>query len=582
MPRGRGVLFVLALVVLVSARAVPADVLIFRPRIGVPAFAETGGVFNAEVVASAGLSSNEWTAKLVNDLRAWTNCVVEQAQHGWYVYNNSATGWQLRIRVPAGISPELFKLVVSHPSGGTATNLHAVQIVPALETDFYILHYADPQASASNALYASGMNSPYGSIQELYWHAPVFNLINPRFLFDTGDEMDDGDVDTANRYRQYLNAMETLTVPLLITRGNNDRGDFNHWKANLGQATYSITLGSFYIGVKDYNSNEQLEWFTNDYASSFSDPSITFRLFGQHYSSGGSSYAPAAGQYPSLMLVGHGHTFTTMQTSPYYVLQSGPAHNYGGTALFEFRKSGTNWLSPGTTNHPAGTRFYAVGDWGAPLVSNAFASANNGSPYANTATITNGLGLDFWDGRVRFLLRHARRGYQVAGGEKLAEYDYADGSNTAVLVRVNIARGTSTVVSVYRVDSDDDGMPDDWEQTNFHDLVTATATSDYDHDAQLDWEEYVTGSQPTNVASVWGLSHDPADAATNRFVIRWLSASNRLYDVFQTTSLLDSFGPLSTDLPSSPPENAYTDTVYGAEPASFYRVRVREPFNDEP
>lgn len=554
-------------------RPASADVFIFRPRIGCPAFAEPGGAFNVEVQASASLSSNAWTATLANDLREWTNGVVEQARHGWHVYNNSATGWSLSVRVPADIPPEVFRLVISHPSGGTATNTHCVGVVPAFDTDFYILHYADPQASASNALAASGMNTPYGSIQEMYWHTPVFNLINPRFMFNTGDELDDGDVDTVNRYRQYLNAVETLTVPLLTTRGNNDRGDFGHWKTNLGQATYSITLGSFYICMKDYNSNEQLSWFTNDYASSFADTNIRFRLFGQHYSSGASSFAPPSGQYPNLMLVGHGHTFTTLQTAPYYILESGPAHYYGATALFPFYKNGTNWLSPGTTNHPGGTGFPAVGDWGAAIVSSRYANANNGTAHSNTVTITNALALDFWDGRVRFLMRQAAGGYVVSGGEVLAEYDCHGDTNTAVLVRVDIAPRTNSTVSIRRYDSDEDGMPDAWELAQFNDLVTASATSDYDHDTQLDLEECIAGTEATNDQSFWRIL-DIASGLSTGVVLRWASASSRVYSVYGATNLDGSYISLATNLPASPPENAHTDTVHAAGPAAFYRLGV--------
>lgn len=214
--------------------AASAGLSVFRPHFGVPVFVEPGGAFTAEVVAAYGLATDQWSAVAANDLRSWT-CSVEQVSHGWVVYNNSATGYALRVRVPSGISPEVFRLAVSHPSGGAATNRHAVSVVPCLETNFYILHYADPQASASNALAANGMNTPYGSIEEMYWHAPVFTLVNPRFLFDTGDELDDGDVDTVNRYAQYRNAADTFGPPLVITRGNNDRGDFGHWRPTSGR-----------------------------------------------------------------------------------------------------------------------------------------------------------------------------------------------------------------------------------------------------------------------------------------------------------------------------------------------------------
>ena len=107
--------------------------------------------------------------------------------------------------------------------------------------------------------------------------------------------------------------------------------------------------------------------------------------------------------------------------------------------MFSFYKSGTNWLCPGRTNHPGGTQFTPVLDWGTGKVVCAYAFANDGTAFTNTARITNSLAFNFWDGRVRFLMNKARGGYKVVGGSELAEYDYGNGTNTAVLVRVNIA-----------------------------------------------------------------------------------------------------------------------------------------------
>ena len=406
----------------------------------------------------------------------------------------------------------------------------------------------------------------------------MFNLVNPRFLFDTGDELDDGDVDTANRYAQYFAAMRTLTVPVLTTRGNNDRGDFGHWKTNFGPATYSITLGSFYVCMKDFNSDTSLEWFRNDYSNSFLNTNIAFRLFGQHYNSGSYAFSPSAGQYPNLMLVGHNHSFGTLSSSPYPVLSSGPACTYGGVSMFSFTKSGTNWLCPGMTNHPAGTRFHPVADWGTGTVSCVFSSPNDGTAVTNTACITNALAFSFWDGRVRFLLRKARGGYRVSGGCELAEYDYG-GSNTAVLVAVDIASNTLTAVSVWRNDTDEDGMSDDWELANFTNLTVATTNSDHDSDGMSDYEEYVAGSQPTNPVSVFEAYSCPPSAGLSEFVIRWPSISGRCYSVSRSTDLAGGEGfavlPGAEYLPATPFENSWTDSI-SAVCTGYYRIGVME------
>ncbi len=548
---------------------------LFRPKIGVPEFTVPGGTFRAEVKAAAGLASNQWAIFLANDLRAWTNCALERVAYGPYVNNGSCTGYELTVRVPTNVPPELFKVIVGHPGDGAATNRGALSVVTNLDTDFYILHYADPQHETSNAVYASGMSGTHGSIQEIYWHAPAFRLINPRFFFNTGDEIDNGYTDTTNRYAQYLNAVSEFNAPLLISRGNNETTDLGFWETNISPATFSITMGSFYVCLKDYISDTAIDWFRADYSNSFRNTNITFHLFGQHYNSGSSAFSSIAGQYPDLMLVGHNHSFSTLSTSPYYVLSSGAAFNYGSTAFFEFRKNGTNWLCPGRTNHPGGTRFYPVGDWGATNLSSTFASPNDGAAFTNSVRITNNLAFTFWDGRVRFLVRKARFGYQVAGGLELAEYDY-NGTNTAVLVKVNIASNAVTVVSVYRSDSDADGMPDEWEMANFTNLTTAGTNTDYDFDELLDWQEYTAGTQPTNDDSYFQALVGAGTPSPSGFVVRWSSISNRHYDISRSTNLASGFSDLAgaTNLPATPWENSWTDSVGGIG-AAYYRVGVR-------
>lgn len=48
------------------------------------------------------------------------------------------------------------------------------------------------------------------------------------------------------------------------------------------------------------------------------------------------------------------------------------------------------------------------------------------------------------------------------------------------------------------LDTDGDGLPDDWEITNFGDLVTADSTTDSDNDGLLDIDEYGHGTNPNN------------------------------------------------------------------------------------
>ncbi|MCX6912116.1 MAG: hypothetical protein NT167_03510 [Verrucomicrobia bacterium] len=421
---------------------------IARPNYGVPEFAETGGTFRVEVKASAGLTDTLWSAVLANDLRSWTG-VVEHVDYGSYVDNNTLVGYALRVRVPADISPEVFKLVISHPAGGAATNRNAVSIVPGLETNFYILHYADPQAQAYEPNNAdTGMYGTHGSIREMYWHAPAMRLINPRFMFDTGDELDNAYGISVARYQEYVDAMCQMCVPVLATRGNNDSEiTVANWRTTIGIETYSLTMGSFYVCQKDYNANDYTAWFTNDYAASFTNPAIKYRLFGQHFIVGGAGWMPPAGQSPGLMLVGHGHVNSTLLSSPYYIIETQQACNKGAVGFFEFARGSTNWTCTSLTNVQA-AQFQVMSAGAVARIANTFAYTNNGSCFTNTATIVNQIPNDFWDGRVRFLMKYSAAGYSVSNGVKLAEYAYNGNSNMAVVIKVNIAKSATTAVGI--------------------------------------------------------------------------------------------------------------------------------------
>lgn len=128
------------------------------------------------------------------------------------------------------------------------------------------------------------------------------------------------------------------------------------------------------------------------------------------------------------------------------------------------------------------------------------------------------------------------------------------------------------------VDSDGDGIPNWWEVEHFGGLTNANAWADSDSDGMNNYEEYVAGSVPTNTESYFHLT--PGSDLGSGLVVAWPSASNRVYQLYRSTNLADvsgGFGPLSTNLPATPPLNTYTDSTAGASGPYFYRVQVELP-----
>jgi hypothetical protein len=102
---------------------------------------------------------------------------------------------------------------------------------------------------------------------------------------------------------------------------------------------------------------------------------------------------------------------------------------------------------------------------------------------------------------------------------------------------------------------------------------------DTDSDGMNNWQEYLSGTNPTNAGSVFRITSSQMISST-QFVLRWSSVSNRLYDVTRASDLTSSapFVPLTAanNLPASPPQNVWTDSVSRASAPSFYRVTVHQ------
>ncbi|HEV2208190.1 MAG TPA: IPT/TIG domain-containing protein [Verrucomicrobiae bacterium] len=103
---------------------------------------------------------------------------------------------------------------------------------------------------------------------------------------------------------------------------------------------------------------------------------------------------------------------------------------------------------------------------------------------------------------------------------------------------------------------------------------------DSDGDGMNNWQEYIAGTIPTNASSVFKIVGGQVISGAG-FIVRWLSASNRLYDVSRASNLsagASAFVPLpgGTNLLTTPPQNTWTDSVLRAAGPSFYRIRVHQ------
>ena len=98
--------------------------------------------------------------------------------------------------------------------------------------------------------------------------------------------------------------------------------------------------------------------------------------------------------------------------------------------------------------------------------------------------------------------------------------------------------------------------------------------ADPDGDGMSNVKEYQCGTRPNDGTSCLGFTALGRDPATE-FVVRWQSASNKLYTLQAATNLIDGFTLiLGSNIVATPPENVHTDNVENAG-SRFYRVEVK-------
>ena len=120
-------------------------------------------------------------------------------------------------------------------------------------------------------------------------------------------------------------------------------------------------------------------------------------------------------------------------------------------------------------------------------------------------------------------------------------------------------------------DSDADGIADEWEIRGFGNLTTATASTDYDHDGQSDFAEYISGTDPKNDASYLLVQTQPG---TTGFLISWPSKTNRTYTLERSTNLLSGFTVLQSAIAATPPMNTALDTAATTAQLCYYRIKL--------
>jgi uncharacterized protein (TIGR03790 family) len=118
-------------------------------------------------------------------------------------------------------------------------------------------------------------------------------------------------------------------------------------------------------------------------------------------------------------------------------------------------------------------------------------------------------------------------------------------------------------------DTDDDGLPDEWETQYYGGPTNAVPSALASNGVNTVGEAYVAGLNPTDPSAVFKVA---GQRLNGQMVIQWSPVSGRLYGVHGSTNLPAGFLPLATNLPW--PQDRWTDEVQGVKGGHF-RLDVR-------
>ena len=128
-------------------------------------------------------------------------------------------------------------------------------------------------------------------------------------------------------------------------------------------------------------------------------------------------------------------------------------------------------------------------------------------------------------------------------------------------------------------DSNTNGMSDAWEQEHFGHITGASPNADSDGDGELNWEEYVADTIPTNGASVFSNRIVQASGGgILQLIVPAPTTNSRRYDAWFTTNLMGSqWQNLNFNTPGASDGSALTLTVTNTVESAVYRTGVKLP-----
>ena len=129
-------------------------------------------------------------------------------------------------------------------------------------------------------------------------------------------------------------------------------------------------------------------------------------------------------------------------------------------------------------------------------------------------------------------------------------------------------------MAVAPIDSDGDGLPDDWEMAHFGSLAHA-GNGDADGDGLSNVNEYRAGTDPNDPNSCFAFIQ-VAPHPQGGIEVKWSSAAEKSYIIQRSGNLGFAFTNIVTGQTATPPFNTYHDTTATGAGPFFYRLQIEQ------
>ncbi|MDZ7270323.1 MAG: carboxypeptidase regulatory-like domain-containing protein, partial [candidate division KSB1 bacterium] len=398
------------------------------PLLGRPVITVPGGRFTIECVTSA--STSGW--------QAWLSMPYAEFPLSLTVGEYAKGVRTLVASVPAQAPFELYDLRVT-AGGVTDVVSRCVRVIPAFRDTFTFVHIPDCHIPSVSWI---GFYDDENTVPELAQIIDELGFLNPAFVLQTGDLVDNGQIDEHFRTAQTL--LATSQVPVFVTGGNHDLWYNGHdlWHRYFGPVMdYTFLYGSVrFVGMEMYDiptptfTAAQMAWLRETLEQSVSNRERARILF-THYDQSAQLTADFVDQYlVDAVIYGHTHVNN--------VRRIGARGTWMLNTSFTMNDNGEYRLVK--------VRDGALVDY--PVMKfrrlwvNTF-PAQDGSSWKAGAYIRNDNDVDLEDVLVKLHVRRSAGPFTVQGGTVLQALDYGE-DKRVYYVRADVPRQSQRTITV--------------------------------------------------------------------------------------------------------------------------------------